>query len=190
MRRSSTTKTNQLCLGLESDAADVLELATPTTAELPRRWFGEDVEGSDAVDAPGAPLEPQQIIKAVKAFRKISGNRPTFARLRYVKDDGLAAFYSPDCLVRTASATYLVETKAQQQTIHPNVQRKLKAAVAWCERINQLAPEHRGGLPWHYVLLAEDTVYEWQGKGARLVGLLDFARLRPLFDASLQERLL
>jgi type III restriction enzyme len=29
-----TLKTNQLCLGLESGAADILELVTPTTAEL------------------------------------------------------------------------------------------------------------------------------------------------------------
>ncbi len=126
----------------------------------------------------------------IAAFCKISENRHTFARLRYVKEDGLAAFYSPDFLIRTASATYLVETKAQQQAIHPNVQRKLKAAVAWCERVNQLAAEHRGGLPWHYVLLAEEVVYEWQGKGARLADLLDFARLRPLANASLQARLI
>ena len=126
----------------------------------------------------------------VQAFCKISENRHTFARLRYVKDDGLAVFYSPDFLVRTASATYLVETKAQQQVIHPNVQRKLKAAVAWCERINQLTPEHRGGLPWHYVLLAEDVVYEWQSKGSRLAELLDYARLRPLAEAYMQVQLL
>lgn len=49
---------------------------------------------------------------------------------------------------------------------------------------------HQGGLPWHYVLLGEDRVYEWQGKGARLADLLDFARLRPLADASLQARLI
>lgn len=126
----------------------------------------------------------------VLAFCKISENRHSFARLRYVKEDGLPAFYSPDFLVRTANAIYLVETKAQEQAIHPNVQRKLKAAVAWCERINTLAPEHRQGLPWHYVLLAENVVYEWQGKGAHLAELLDYARLRPLADASLQQRLL
>ena len=124
------------------------------------------------------------------AFCKISETRHPFARLRYVKDDGLAAFYSPDFLVRTASAIFLVETKAQQQTNHPNVQRKRKAAVAWCERINQLPPEHRQGLPWHCVLLAEDVVHEWQGKGAHLAQLLDFARLRPLAGASLQTSLL
>ena len=126
----------------------------------------------------------------VHAFCKISENRHTFARLRYVKDDGLPAFYSPDFLVRTADAIYLVETKAQQQTIHPNVQRKLKAAVGWCDRINALEPEHRNGLPWHYVLLAESVVHEWQAKGAHLAELLGFARLRPLANASLQERLI
>ena len=124
------------------------------------------------------------------AFCKISENRHTFARLRYVKDDGLPAFYSSDFMVRTEGAIYLVETKAQQQTIHPNVQRKLRAAMAWCERINGLPADTRGGLPWHYVLLAENVLLEWQAKGARLAELLDYARLRPLADASSQGRLL
>lgn len=74
--------------------------------------------------------------------------------------------------------------------MHPNVQRKLKAALAWCERINALTTEQRGGPPWHYVLLAEDVVYEWQAKGARLAELLDYARLRPLAGASLQKTLI
>ncbi len=125
----------------------------------------------------------------VEAFCKLSENRHTFARLRYVKDDGLPAFYSPDFLVRTADAVYLVETKAQAQVMNPNVQRKLKAALAWCERINGLTVAHRGSAPWHYVLLAENVVYEWQGKGARLAELLHYARLRPLADASLQSSL-
>ena len=126
----------------------------------------------------------------VQAFCKLSENRHTFTRLRYVKDDGLPAFYSPDFLVRTQDAVYLVETKAQQQTIHPNVQRKLRAALAWCSRINDLSVFDRGSPPWHYVLLAENVLVEWQAKGARLAELLDFARLRPLASASLQERLL
>jgi len=126
----------------------------------------------------------------IEAFCKISENRHTFARLRYVKDDGLPAFYSPDFLVRTKDAVYLVETKAQQQTIHPNVQRKRKAALAWCGRINALSDEQRGGAPWHYVLLGEEVVLDWQAKGARLAELLDYARLRPLADASLQQSLI
>ncbi|MBV7542273.1 DEAD/DEAH box helicase family protein [Acidovorax sp. sic0104] len=126
----------------------------------------------------------------VLAFCRISENRHTFARLRYVKEDGLPAFYSPDFIVRTADAVYLAETKAQEQTVHPNVQRKLKAAVAWCERINALPPALRGSPPWHYVLLAQDTVTEWQAQGARLADLLHFARLRPPASASQQTRLL
>ena len=107
-----------------------------------------------------------------------------------MEDDGLPAFYSPDFMVRTDSAIYLVETKAQQQTIHPNVQRKLRAAMAWCERINGLTANARAGLPWHYVLLAENVLLEWQAKGSRLAELLDYARLRPLADASSQGKLL
>ncbi|WP_296510887.1 hypothetical protein [Rhodoferax sp.] len=107
-----------------------------------------------------------------------------------MKENGLPAFFSPDFLVRTADAVYLVETKAQQQTMYPNVQRKLKATLARCERINAVTPEQRGGPPWHCVLLAENVIYERQAKGARLTELLDYARLRPLADASLQARLL
>lgn len=126
----------------------------------------------------------------VQAFCKINENRHTFVRLRYVKEDGLPAFYSPDFLVRTDDAVCLVETKAQDQTHHPNVQRKRKAALAWCERINQLSEAQRQGPPWHYVLLGESAVYEWQDKKARLSELLDFARLRPLAEASLQQSLI
>ncbi|MEY2893651.1 MAG: hypothetical protein RJA98_3559 [Pseudomonadota bacterium] len=126
---------------------------------------------------------------SVLAFCKISETRHTFVRLRYVKEDGLPAFYSPDFLVRTADAIYLVETKAQEQTLHPNVQRKRKAAVAWCERINALAPDERSGLPWHYVLLGEDMVVEWHDKHARLADLLNHARLRPVADATSQAQL-
>lgn len=38
-----TAKTNALCLGLESGAAQILDLVTPTTAELLKWWFGEDM---------------------------------------------------------------------------------------------------------------------------------------------------
>ena len=41
-----TAKTRQLCLGLESGAADILELVTPTTAELLLWWFGEEMQAT------------------------------------------------------------------------------------------------------------------------------------------------
>ncbi|MDD5383505.1 MAG: DEAD/DEAH box helicase family protein [Gallionella sp.] len=134
-------------------------------------------------------IEWAQADTQIHAFCKVSETRHDFVRLRYVKEDGLPAFYSPDFLVRTEQAVYLVETKAQQQTTHPNVQRKLKAATAWCGRINGLDAELRGSMPWHYVLLGEAMFHDWRSKGARLGELLNFARVRPLTDASTQERL-
>jgi type III restriction enzyme len=59
-----------------------------------------------------------------------------------------------------------------------------------CERINSLSPEQRQSAGWHYVLLAENVVLEWQAKGARLAELLHYARPRPLAGAALQQVLI
>jgi type III restriction enzyme len=135
-------------------------------------------------------IEWAQADSGVEAFCKISETRHDFVRLRYVKEDGLPAFYSPDFLVRTTDAVYLVETKAEGQLTTPNVQRKLKAAQAWCERINSLAVEQRDhGCTWHYVLLGERVFHEWRCKGAHLPELLAFARLRPLAPGLAQGKL-
>jgi len=122
----------------------------------------------------------------VEAFCKLSENRHDFVRLRYVKDDGMPAFYFPDFLVRTGDAIYLVETKAQQQVTHPNVQRKLKAATTWCERINALDAAQRGGRLWHYALVGESLFHDWRQKGARLGELLAFSRARNGSSANAQ----
>jgi len=135
-------------------------------------------------------IEWAQADSSILAFCKISETRHDFARLRYVKEDGLPAFYAPDFLARTNATIYLIETKAQQQTVHPNVQRKLKAAAAWCERINGLAAEHRDGREWRYALVGEAMFYDWRAKGGRLAELLEFARVRPLGDAMTQQSLL
>ena len=122
----------------------------------------------------------------VAAFCKINETRHDFVHLRYVKDNGLPAFYSPDFLVRTADAIYLAETKAQDQTSHPNVLRKRKAAAAWCERINELPLELRDGLPWHYALVGESVFHDWYRKGARLGELLAFSRVRETLKRDAQ----
>jgi len=126
---------------------------------------------------------------SVKAFCKISETRHDFVRLRYVKEDGLPAFYSPDFLLCTEKAVYLMETKAQGQVSSPNVQRKLKAAAAWCERINLLPEEERSNLAWHYVLLGESVFFEWRDKGALLSALCDFARIRSRVIPDMQIQL-
>lgn len=124
----------------------------------------------------------------VEAFCKINEQKHDFLRLRYIKEDGLPAFYSPDFLLRNAEAVFLVETKAQEQLAHPNVKRKRRAALAWCERINALDPASRMGREWHYALVGESLFYEWRDKGATLPELLNFARLRGA-DYLVQQRL-
>ncbi len=126
---------------------------------------------------------------SIEAFCKISENPHDFARLRYVKDDGMPAFYIPDFFARTADAVYLVETKAQQQLGHPNVQRKLKAAATWCERVSALAPAMRSGRSWHYALVGESLFWDWKQKNARLAELLAFSRVRSLPTQQAQGKL-
>jgi len=126
---------------------------------------------------------------AVLAFCKISETRHDFVRLRYVKEDGLPAFYSPDFLLRTDKAVFLVETKAQNQLSSPNVQRKLKAVAAWCDRINSLPEADRSNLPWHTALLGENVFWEWRNKGERLAALCEFARIRNRALSASQNRL-
>ncbi len=126
---------------------------------------------------------------SVLAFCKLNETRHDFVKCRYVKEDGLPAFYFPDFLVRTDKAVYLLETKAQEQLSSPNVRRKQKAAVTWCDKINQLPTDERSGLDWHYVLLGERLFYEWREKRASLSTLCDYARIRPQALSDLQGRL-
>lgn len=123
-------------------------------------------------------IEKADTDSAVEAFCKINEQKHTFLRLRYVKESGEAGIYWPDFLVRTGQKIYLAETKAETMLVHPDVQRKLRAAMAWCERINDLPEEKRSGREWHYVLIGEALFYEFRSKGASLAEILDFARLR------------
>ncbi len=129
-------------------------------------------------------LEKAFIEKAVSdatvlAFCKIKEQKHTFLRLRYVKESGLPGFYWPDYLVRTATAIYLAETKGQTFLSLPDVERKRKAAVAWCDRTNELPADQRDSRQWSYALVGEDLFYSFKNKGASLEEILDFARLRP-----------
>jgi type III restriction enzyme len=117
---------------------------------------------------------------SVSAICKLDEQKHSFTRLRYVKEDGLPAFYHPDFLVRCGISIYLVETKAQGQVSTPNVVRKKRAAVSWCDKINALPPESRSQAEWHYVLLGEKVFYGWREKGASILETLEYARLRPV----------
>lgn len=114
----------------------------------------------------------------VEAIAKVHEYRHAFLRRPYLKADGMPAQYSPDFLVRTGHDIFVVETKAQSALSDENVKRKQRAALAWCEQINQLEQEQRDDREWHYVLLGESIVREWHRKNERASELLQFARLR------------
>jgi len=124
-------------------------------------------------------MEMASVDASVEAFCKINEQKHDFAHMRYIKEDGMPGQYRPDFFVKTKSHIYMVETKADGQVSSPNVKRKKKAAVAWCEGINGISPEYRSGREWKYVLLAEGTFYDWRNKGAMMADMLEYASLRP-----------
>lgn len=124
----------------------------------------------------------------IEALAKVHEYRHDFLRRPYLKADGMPAQYSPDFLIRTPFTIYVVETKAQSALSDENVQRKQKAALAWCEKINELPEEQRDGREWAYVLLGESIVNEWHKKNASLTDLLNYARLRKV-STSQQQRM-
>lgn len=125
----------------------------------------------------------------VEALAKVHEYRHDFLRRPYLKADGMPAQYSPDFLIRTSETIYVVETKAQSALSDENVRRKQKAAVAWCDQINELPEEDRDGREWAYVLLGESAVAEWEQKNATVSDLLEYAKLRRVTTAG-QDRLL
>jgi type III restriction enzyme len=123
-------------------------------------------------------MEKANVDSTVEAFCKVNEQKHLFMRLRYVKENGLPGFYSPDFLVRTKAGIWLTETKAQDQLIQADVIRKKTAAVAWCERLNELPEEQRSGRSWSYCLLGEALFYEFRSKGATMEDILQFSRVR------------
>ena len=124
----------------------------------------------------------------IEALAKVHEYRHDFLRRPYLKADGMPGQYSPDFLIRTPFTIYVVETKAQSALSDENVQRKQKAALAWCEQINELPEEQRDGRDWAYVLLGETIVNEWHKKNATVTDLLEYARLRKA-SSPRQERM-
>lgn len=115
----------------------------------------------------------------VEALIKVHEYRHNFMRRPYLKADGMPGSYSPDFVVRTAKAVYIVETKAQTALSDENVARKQRAALSWVDQISNLREDLRLNRTWHYVLLGESSVYDWKNKGAQASDLLEFARIQP-----------
>lgn len=114
----------------------------------------------------------------VDAFCKVIEQRHTFARFRYVREDGLPAEYIPDFFVRFGNDVFIVEAKASKDMSAENVKRKQRAAISWTKKINELSPEERENIVWHYSILSDNMFYEWKHKNATLREMLDYAELR------------
>ena len=95
----------------------------------------------------------------VERFVKINEAKHLFARIAYLREDGLMGEYIPDFLVLAGSRIFLVETKAAKDKNNENVQRKRLAATQWCKTINELPEEERMKCEWRYAILTDEEFY-------------------------------
>jgi len=117
----------------------------------------------------------------VEAFCKINEYKHTFLRFRYMRTDGIPAYYSPDFIVKTAEKIFLVETKSDSAASwDENVQRKKKSALNYLNRVNGLEPEKRENRKREYVLLNEGRFYTYQQNGGNIDDMLNSAKLQEV----------
>jgi len=124
---------------------------------------------------------------SVNAFCKLHEYKHDFLWLRYVKEDGMLGRYSPDFIVRCGENVYLVETKAQRDVSNANVQRKLKAAALYCQRINSLSPDQRNNETWGYALIGESIVEQYIKASGSVSDVLNYSKVRQLATSEQQK---
>jgi len=113
----------------------------------------------------------------VERFVKVDEARHTFARIAYLRTDGLMGEYIPDFLVATDKRVYVIETKATGQIGDGNVRQKQMAAIAWCKDVNALPSESRMDRDWAYVLLSEADFYAYRDGGGTILDMCAFAEV-------------
>ena len=113
----------------------------------------------------------------VERFVKINEAKHDFARIAYLRTDGLMGEYIPDFLVATRDHVWLVETKAAKDKPDGNVQAKRTAALQWCKSVNALEPEDRMERDWGYLLLTDKDFYAYRDGNATFADFCDSAEL-------------
>ena len=108
---------------------------------------------------------------------KVNENYHSFARINYIRSDGLLVSYVPDFIVQAGQKIFVAETKAQDNLAQENVRLKQLATVDWVGRVNQLKPDERGNAEWEYVLLGERTFYSLSQKGASIPEIFEYSKL-------------
>lgn len=114
----------------------------------------------------------------VQSFCKINENKHTFLRFRYIRSDGIPAYYYPDFIVKTDDKIFLVETKWTSSLQDENVKRKKISARNYIERINKLESELRENRLWEYALLGEDRFYTYQKNWGNIKEMLESTKLQ------------
>lgn len=114
----------------------------------------------------------------VESFIKISESQHDFAKIFYLREDGLLASYHPDFLIKTKNRIYLAETKAENMLSSGNVRIKQLAALEWCKRINALDAELRMGRKWVYVLIGENQFYGLSNANADIEDICERAAVK------------
>ncbi|MEW6088919.1 MAG: DEAD/DEAH box helicase family protein [bacterium] len=114
---------------------------------------------------------------SVVAFIKVNEHYHDFAKINYVRNDGMLSTYSPDFIVKTKDKIFIVETKAQDNLSNENIILKQLATIDWIDRINQLNPENRMNAEWEYVLLGENTFNSLKDKGASILEIFGYVRI-------------
>lgn len=82
--------------------------------------------------------------------------RPVLQQFDIYWDDG-AKRYEPDFIVETADTVYMCEIKAATAVNADDVQKKAKAARAYCEIVSAYNAQHNGK-PWKYVIIPHSVV--------------------------------
>ncbi len=118
----------------------------------------------------------------VERFIKIDDSQHPFARISYIRTDGLLSSYHPDFMVATKQHIYVIETKGNDKVDEPNVLRKQNAMADWCEKINTLPAEKRMNRDWMYVLLSEGVFYSYAYNGADIDNICSIARIKKIKD--------
>jgi type III restriction enzyme len=70
--------------------------------------------------------------------------------------------YVPDFVAETDTELLMIETKARNEMITPEVAAKRQAAEEWCVNASKHVATY-GGKPWRYALVPHDVIAENMG---------------------------
>jgi type III restriction enzyme len=102
--------------------------------------------------------EAERILAIILEREAIKWFKPAKGQFQlYYKWHGNYSEYQPDFVAETADIIYMLEPKAQNETINPEVLAKKDVAIQWCKNASDYMLTH-GGKPWQYVLIPHDAI--------------------------------